>query len=592
MATGDIIMMGTDTIPANHLECSGSILSKITYPNLYTSLCDGSTSCIYGEIDGYSGNFNGTNAYLSVPDSADWYFGTGDFTIDCWIYLIAQPAANINVDIASQRVDDNNAWSFHYGDGAGTKYLVFSSNSGGSVMVNAYIVQSLSLNTWYHLAVVRNVSQYYIFLNGVSLTLTGGTSSNAIPDLAAVLQIGRFGTTWYLNAYIEEFRVSKGIARWTSGFIPSSSEYTSDSYTKLLLHLNNNVTDSGSVGYTVTNNNMTYSATSPFGKWSGSFNGSSSYITTPDSADWNFSTGDLTIDLWIYLNSLPSSGVQYGICEQYVDANNGWGIGIVNDGTGYWLNFYERTTASGWHILFQRQVSLAISTWYHLAISRNGSNFRWFLNGSQVGTTYVNSDSMSDFAAILSIGRVSMSGATYFPGRIEEFRISKGTARWTTTFTPSRTPLVSDSYTKLLLHFNNNFKDSSSNNYVITNSSTTFSNSSPLTNTNGFFYIPDLRGRFVRGWDHARGKDPDKAARTAINTGGNTGDNVGSVQGTQYESHLHSYSNIFGSANWTSGSHHSSRRPSGTNYAINLYNENSSTETRPINRNVMYCIEY
>lgn len=44
------------------------------------------------------------------------------------------------------------------------------------------------------------------------------------------------------------------------------------------------------------------------------------------------------------------------------------------------------------------------------------------------------------------------------------------------------------------------------------------------------FNLPDLRGRFIRGWDNGASRDPDKASRTAMNTGGNTGDNVGSVQ--------------------------------------------------------------
>ncbi|HEX7734850.1 MAG TPA: phage tail protein [Ktedonobacteraceae bacterium] len=44
------------------------------------------------------------------------------------------------------------------------------------------------------------------------------------------------------------------------------------------------------------------------------------------------------------------------------------------------------------------------------------------------------------------------------------------------------------------------------------------------------FNVPDLRGRFVRGTDHGRSKDPDTALRTALSPGGNTGDAVGSGQ--------------------------------------------------------------
>jgi microcystin-dependent protein len=53
------------------------------------------------------------------------------------------------------------------------------------------------------------------------------------------------------------------------------------------------------------------------------------------------------------------------------------------------------------------------------------------------------------------------------------------------------------------------------------------------------FHLPDLRGRFLRGVDSSAGVDPDKATRTAMNSGGNTGNLVGSVQGDAYKSHSH-----------------------------------------------------
>jgi len=53
------------------------------------------------------------------------------------------------------------------------------------------------------------------------------------------------------------------------------------------------------------------------------------------------------------------------------------------------------------------------------------------------------------------------------------------------------------------------------------------------------FKVPDLRGRFVRGVDSGRGRDPDAASRTASAAGGNTGDKVGSLQGDEFKSHYH-----------------------------------------------------
>jgi microcystin-dependent protein len=53
------------------------------------------------------------------------------------------------------------------------------------------------------------------------------------------------------------------------------------------------------------------------------------------------------------------------------------------------------------------------------------------------------------------------------------------------------------------------------------------------------FFLPDFRGRAVRGWDNAVGRDPDAASRTADQSGAPTGDNVGSCQDDELESHVH-----------------------------------------------------
>jgi microcystin-dependent protein len=55
------------------------------------------------------------------------------------------------------------------------------------------------------------------------------------------------------------------------------------------------------------------------------------------------------------------------------------------------------------------------------------------------------------------------------------------------------------------------------------------------------FNLPDYRGRFLRGLDGTAGNDPDKASRTAMNSGGNTGNNIGSIQPDAIQGHFHEY---------------------------------------------------
>lgn len=98
------------------------------------------------------------------------------------------------------------------------------------------------------------------------------------------------------------------------------------------------------------------------------------------------------------------------------------------------------------------------------------------------------------------------------------------------------------------------------------------------------FNLPDLRGRFVRGWDHGAGVDPDAASRTAMATGGATGDNPGSIQGDAFKSHTHLIQdNIL---QYQSGS--DKRRPGQDTGASDATGGN---ETRPKNANLMYIIK-
>jgi len=109
------------------------------------------------------------------------------------------------------------------------------------------------------------------------------------------------------------------------------------------------------------------------------------------------------------------------------------------------------------------------------------------------------------------------------------------------------------------------------------------------------FHLPDYRGRFLRGVDGGIGRDPDRTSRTASNTGGNTGDSVGSVQGSALANHSHNYFwNRADRAGLGAGAAsymldptvYGNTHSQGTSGASGT----TSTETRPTNANVNYCV--
>ena len=170
---------------------------------------------------------DGNGDYITYPDSDSWYFGTGDFTIDFWIRF--NSTASLQA-IFSQRTDDNNRIICYLDSGSGQLY--FNTVISGDYIhgVNTSGV-SFSTGTWYHIALVTHDSVRRIYVDGVNK----GENSYVIDyqDWTGALVIGAEeysgGFRSYFNGWIDEFRISKGIARWTSNFTPDTAAYPAQS---------------------------------------------------------------------------------------------------------------------------------------------------------------------------------------------------------------------------------------------------------------------------------------------------------------------------------------------------------------------------
>lgn len=165
----------------------------------------GSASCV----------FDGNGDYLTFPDSEDWNFGNRDFTIDFWVRF------NVLDNSAFWRnwTNGSNFLSFYW---AGNWYL---QKGGGTEFVLSW-PDILSTNTWYHIALVRSGNNYYVFRDGVSLETR--TDSTAYVNYTDVSAIGCLTapSQFNFNGWLDEFRISKDIARWTSNFTPPTFEYS------------------------------------------------------------------------------------------------------------------------------------------------------------------------------------------------------------------------------------------------------------------------------------------------------------------------------------------------------------------------------
>jgi hypothetical protein len=176
---------------------------------------------------------DGTGDYVTINSNVDFAYGTGDFTIEMWVYrvgsvvqiLFDQRTSSATTYAPVLFINVNSQLSYTDGEGA-TKIV-------GTTTIAA--------NTWSHVTVAKAGTSTKIFLNGVQ---EGTTYTDTRTYIQTPVRIGaRWDNTGGFNGYIDEVRVTKGLARYTANFTPSTEAFTNDSNTVLLLHFDTDLTD-------------------------------------------------------------------------------------------------------------------------------------------------------------------------------------------------------------------------------------------------------------------------------------------------------------------------------------------------------------
>lgn len=263
------------------------------------------------------------------------------------------------------------------------------------------------------------------------LRLGAGSSRRTFPqDLT--IQFSDNGLTWethrsYLNlSYPGDFTLTS--------FSPSTGE---PDFTKVSLLLNGSFTDQSSPAKTVTPvGGATVSSTvSKYGGTSYQFDGTSGYLSTPSNTPaFDFGSGDFTVECWV--NQTSRTAGEYDTIFQ------------LETGSTFSKNMYLVMSASylgvlianpaktGWGVAMNLSLALlpALGTWAHVALTRSGNVYKIWLDGVAIGTaTY--SEPVNTSTTDLNIGWAGTADS-YFHGFIDDFRVTKGLARYTSTFTP------------------------------------------------------------------------------------------------------------------------------------------------------------
>ena len=414
---------------------------KDNSPNNFTLTVNGSPSVqafspfapaqsyIPSQIGG-SGYFDGTTDYLGIADNTALELGAGDFTIESWVYLTALPSSTFGQAFIAKWNASNYSYLAGTFNNSGTMQLAFNYTTNGSTAVVTRVNASITTGNWFHTAYVRSGGSLKIFLNGTEVT-SSATISGTLYDGTEAVNVGRSGDNAnYVTGYLSGTRIVKGTALYTANFTPPTTPPTAIPNTSLLL----NFTNGGIVDATGKNNLETVANSGvqtsviKYGNGSMYFDGGTDCLFESSSTNYGYGSGDFTIEFWLRLNNTGTQTIVSNLTTASSVAPHIYYQ--VSSNIRYFTNGADRITGS----------ALNANQWYHIAVCRFSSNTKMFVDGSQVGSTYpdTNNYGASNPLGVGDYG-VPLSGVSTLNGYISNLRITKY-ARYTTNFNTNLPP--------------------------------------------------------------------------------------------------------------------------------------------------------
>lgn len=403
----------------------------------------------------FSNYFDGDNDWIDVTATSSQFSQDVPYTVEMWINTV--PGGSFGQIYYSGP-------NFSLGTDSGKIAIL-----NGSTVIVAGTAEPI-VGVWMHIAMVYNGSTVTLYVNGVSQ----GSAAGGGGAYSGNVRLGRYALTagGGFKGYMSNVRVVKGTALYTSNFTPPTTPLTVVSGTSLLTCTGNRFLDfspnkltctrTGSVS--VANVNpfavkypgliSTYGQTAA-SAWSGYFAGEwHDWISAPTDTAFAFGTGDFCMEAWVLCQDRSS----YRSVMTIVG-----GISIIIFG-GATMLVLDRT--SGTTLLADTSV-FPLNQWIHVACSRESGTMRLFINGALKASATVTTSFASTGATYIA----SWDGFNYrWVGSISNARIVKGSAVYTSAFTPPTAPLTAISGTSLLTCQNSTFIDNSPNNFPITTS--------------------------------------------------------------------------------------------------------------------------
>jgi hypothetical protein len=402
------------------LTATGTPTPKTFNPFGYTTSSKQSyTPAVYGG----SMSSDGTGDYISIASNNVLAFGTGDYTIEMWVYLKSYAQASFWESNPIGTAGSRTSGFIWYIVATGVVYVYF--NSANFITSSANVIP---LNQWTHIALVRNSGTTNFYVNGVSVA-SAATSYNSTQSAGI---IGAFcdGGTYSIDGYVSNLRAIKGTAVYTNTFLPSLTPVTSIATTSFLLGNSPAIAD-----YSMQNNLETVgdakisTAVKKYNNASLYFDGTGDYLKSPLNPGFAFGTGNFTIEAWVYVISYAGT---CAVLDTRTSGNEATGVIFYITATGM-LSIYNSAA------LVTASTALTVNTWNHVAVTRNSTTVNLWLNGVSVGSGTVSTNFTQQNGYV---GAAYTGSANLMNGYIDDLRITNGVARYTANFTAPTSALI------------------------------------------------------------------------------------------------------------------------------------------------------
>jgi hypothetical protein len=367
---------------------------------------------------GGSVTFDGNGDYLTAPAATNYALGTGDFTVETWVYLNAYNTTSYQwaclVSTRQPQAGLAGSWGLFVRGTSGNVGRVGFGEISVSPLVSINSTSLLPLYSWHHIAVTRSSSTLKIFINGVlESTITDGTNYNSTAYPLTIATAYDPGATGDIKGCISNLRVVRGTALYSANFTVPDSPLSAVTNTIFLMKCDN----AGVYDLTGKNNLATV-------------DGTNDMLSIPNSQLNNLGTADFTLECWFKATAV--SALHQAIISSYAgNAVGSWAIKVRTPGSDV-LGFAHFD--STWRDYNTTTSITSDQAWHHIAVVRSSGTLTMYVDGVSKGS-FSCTAALTGGGNTLTIAYIGNDN-TYTPSYIDDLRITKGIARYTSNFTP------------------------------------------------------------------------------------------------------------------------------------------------------------